>query len=143
MNRPLRIIFPVSMDSVKVADDIFEVLANNATRDARLCYNIRTVLSEAFNNAFLYSEKGNLDAVIEVRTCFNKNDFFASIINEGRGFADNEIKWDKFPSIEEESGRGLKIIKKLCDKLEFRRTENNKFEIYVAFNTNTSKQKIK
>jgi len=143
MNQPFKIIFPVSFDSVKIADDIFEVLANNASRDERICYNIRIVLSEAFNNAFLYGEKSNPDAVIEVRACFTENDFLASIINTGGGFADTEIKWDEFPSTEEESGRGLKLIKKLCDKVEFRWADNNNFEVHVKFNTNISKQKIK
>jgi len=143
MNQLLRIIFPVTMSSSKIADDLFEVLANNATRDKRIRYNIRTVLSEVFNNAFLYGEKGDRDAVIEVKACFTENSFLASITNDGSGFADNEIKWDELPSTEQESGRGLRIIKELCDKVEFRRTDNNKFEVRVEFNPNIAKQKIK
>jgi len=143
MKEFIRIIFPVSLDSVRVADDIFEVLANNATRDKQLRYNIRTVLSEVFSNAFLYGDKNNCDVEIEVRTCFTENGFMASIINDGAGFADNKIKWDEFPATEQESGRGLKLIKRLCDRVEFKRADNNKFEVQVEFNTNITRQQIK
>ncbi len=143
MNESLKIIFPVSINSVKVADDIFKVLANNATDDERICYKIRIVLSEAFNNAYLYGDKSNRGAVIEVRACFTENGFIATIINDGRGFADNEIKWDQFPSAERESGRGLKLIKELCDKVEFRPIGDNKFEVRVEFNTKKINEKIK
>jgi anti-sigma regulatory factor (Ser/Thr protein kinase) len=131
----IKIIFPISMVSVRLADDIFDAIARNVTVDTKLAFNIRLVLSEVFSNAFLYGEKQSAGAVIEFRGCFNNHKFVASIINEGTGFSDNAIEWNKFPKAMEESGRGLKIIRQLCDKLEFRKHNENKFETYVEINT--------
>ena len=131
----IRIVFPISMVSVRLADDIFDAIARNVTGDAKTVFNIRLVLSEVFSNAFLYGEKQSANAVIEFKGCFNEHIFVASIINEGEGFTDNAIEWNKFPAAMEESGRGLKIIRQLCDKLEFRKHSDNKFETYLEINT--------
>jgi len=100
------------------------------------------VLSEAFNNAFLYCDKDSGNAQVEFSFCFNSGKFVASMINDGSGFADNAIKWNDFPSEMVESGRGLKIIKKLTDKVEFNKHENNKFEVYMEFTTG-AEQKLR
>ena len=129
------------MRSVKMADDVFEAVARNASRESRIVYAIRTVLSEAFSNAFLYGDKQNEDAVIEFGVCFKDNKFVASIINEGKGFTDNNINWEEFPSVAQESGRGLQLIKKFSDKVEFRKLDGGRFEVYVEIFTE-SKDKV-
>ncbi|MCP4581281.1 MAG: ATP-binding protein [candidate division Zixibacteria bacterium] len=143
MNDMLRLIFPVSLNSVRLADDLLAAIANNITSDQHLSYNIRTVLSESFNNAFLYGDKSKFDAVIEVRTCFKQNKFCVSVINEGSGFADIKENWDNFPSAQDESGRGLKIIKRLSDIVKFNKLGDNKFEVYVEFNLDKKREKTK
>ncbi len=141
MNEMAKIVFPVSIASVGLAEDIFEAITRNITSDERLGYRIRTALSEAFNNAILYCDKHSPTATIEFDFCFNNDKFVASVINEGAGFADKAIKWNDFPSEMAESGRGLKIIKKLSDKVKFIKHENNKFEVYMEFSTG-AEQKI-
>jgi len=130
------------MRSVSLADDLFKVIANNVASDAKTAFNIRIVLSELFSNAFLYGDKQSGNAMIEFKGCFTKDKFVASIINDGGGFADNTIEWNTFPSLLEESGRGIKIIKKLCDKLEFRKHGNNKFEAYIEISMGTREQHV-
>jgi len=98
-------------------------------------------LSELFNNAFLYGDKSNIDAVIEIRTCFKQNRFCVSVINEGNGFADKEENWNEFPSAQNESGRGLRIIKKLSENVKFSSPGDNKFEVYAEFDLDKTKEK--
>ena len=131
MNDFVKIIFPVSMISVRLADDIFTAIAGNITSDGRTAYKIRTVLSEIFSNAFLYCEKESYAKFIVFEGCFTDDKFIASIINEGSGFVDKSISWDDFSSSMDESGRGLKLIRKLCDKVEFNHHDDNRFEVYV------------
>ena len=137
MTDDLKIIFPVSMQAVKMADDIFEAVAKNASTESHTIFAIRTVLSEVFSNAFLYGDKQNEDAIIEFKVCFRDNKFIASIINEGKGFVDKGIRWDQFPPAIQESGRGLHLINKLSHKVEFRNLENNRFEVYIEILTGT------
>lgn len=123
------------MLSVHLADDVFTAIARNMASDEQLAFKIRTALSEAFSNAILYCEKNSGDGNIEFRGRFRDGKFEASIINEGSGFADNDIEWDEFPSPKIESGRGLKIIRKLSDKVEFIKHRNNTFEVCMEFVT--------
>ncbi len=141
MTNKVRVIFPVTISSVSLAEEIFETVTRNLIKDDKTSYRIRTALSEAFNNAFLYCDKDSGNALVEFNFCFNNNKFVASIINDGSGFADKTIKWNDFPSETAESGRGLRIIKKLSDKVEFNKHENNKFEVYMEFSTR-AEQKI-
>lgn len=140
MTERVKIIFPVTISSVSLAEDIFEAVSNNVSHNQREGYRIRTVLSEAFSNAFLYCEKDSGDSLVEFSFCFKKGKFVASIINEGSGFADNAIKWNEFPSETAESGRGVKIIKKLADKVEFVIHPDNKFEVYMEFLVGTDEK---
>ncbi|MCD6163498.1 MAG: ATP-binding protein [candidate division Zixibacteria bacterium] len=139
MTCPLKIYFPARWEYLKIAEDIFSVIANNVTSDRQKAYNIMTVLSEAYNNAYLYGNKDSLDAQIVFETCFKNNKFTASIINEGTGFDDKNISWNEYPSADVESGRGLKIIKQLCDKVEFRKISNNIFEVFVEIEIDENK----
>ena len=133
MTEKIKIQFPVTMTSVSVAEDVLAAVTANAVSDKNIAYKIRTALSEAFSNAFLYCEKNFSDAAIELEFCFNKDRFVASVINQGSGIADKAIKWNDFPSAMAESGRGLKIIKKLSDKLEFIHHDDNRFEVRMEF----------
>lgn len=140
MTCPLKIFFPAKWESLQIAEDIFKIIAHNTTSDPQKIFSIRTVLSESFNNAYLYSDKNSEDAFISIETCFKNNKFTASIMNEGAGFADNDINWNKYPSSDAESGRGLRIIKQLCDKVEFRKIGNNNFEVFVEIEIGESKK---
>jgi len=140
MNRMLKMVFPAKWETLKLADDIFNVIAHNVTSDCRKAYHIQTVLSEALNNAYLYGDNDSPDAVITFNMCFNLETFTASIINSGNGFADTEIKWNEFPCSDEESGRGLKIIKHLCNKVEFNKIDDNKFRVFIEIDLSENKK---
>ena len=140
MNHKLKVVFPAKWEALEIADDIFNAIANSATSDCRKAYHIRTVLSEAFSNAYLYGDNDSQNAAIVFDICFNPETFIASIINCGNGFADTDIKWNEFPCSDEESGRGLKIIKQLCDKVEFKKIDNNKFRVFIEIKVNDNKK---
>ena len=139
MSDRLKIIFPTAWETLKLANDIFHVIAMNASADNHTSHRIWVVLSEIFNNAYQYGENNVPNASIIFEMCFNKDKFVASIINEGTGFTDKNIKWNEFPSGDMESGRGLKIIKRLCEKVEFKNINGNKFGVFVEIKTGENK----
>ncbi|OQX92235.1 MAG: hypothetical protein B6D58_03985 [candidate division Zixibacteria bacterium 4484_95] len=134
MNQPVRIVFPVSEISLKIADEIFDVIARIATSDAKKRHHILTVLSEAFNNAYIHGDKVLSDGGIEFEAHFDENKFYASIINRGKGFADSKMKGYSVDTDIAESGRGLKIIKELSDRVDFKQVDGNRFGIFLEFN---------
>jgi anti-sigma regulatory factor (Ser/Thr protein kinase) len=141
MNQPVRIVFPVSETSLQIADEIFEVIARTATSDTKKRHHILTVLSEAFSNAYIHGDKVYHDGGIELETHFNENKFSASIINKGKGFADSKMKNRSDGSDYAESGRGLKIIKKLSDKVEFKRINGNKFGVFIEIDLSPEEER--
>ena len=134
MSHPIRIAFPVSEMSLKIADEIFDIIARAATSSTKKRYHIQIVLSEIFHNAYIHGDRISADTCIEFEACFDKNKFSASIINEGKGFADSKLKSTDVNHIYAESGRGLKIIRKLSDKVEFKKINDNKFGVFVEIN---------
>jgi serine/threonine-protein kinase RsbW len=134
MIEPLKMLFPATLESLDLAEDIFRVVAGKVTSAEHLRFRIRMILSEAFSNAYLHGRKAAPGTEIEVSMCFKNDKFFVSIINEGSGFAENDIKWDDFPSAEAESGRGLMIIRRLCDRAEFKRIDNGRFGVFMEIN---------
>lgn len=140
MSQPVRIIFPMSEVSLKIADEMFDIIARAATSNTKKRYHIQIVLSEAFDNAYIHGDKISADACIEFEACFNKNKFSASIINEGKGIADSELKGHDINCVFAESGRGLKIIKKLSDKVEFKKINGNKFGVFIEIDLSPEKK---
>ncbi|NLI15791.1 MAG: ATP-binding protein [candidate division Zixibacteria bacterium] len=116
--------------NLSAAEEIFSALARAATPDIHKQYHIRTVLSEVYGNAYLYSNKTRPNSVIDLEVCFTPNRFTASIINEGRGPADiNSRKVETIPAYAE-SGRGLAIVRKLCDNVYFKKISETKFGVF-------------
>jgi anti-sigma regulatory factor (Ser/Thr protein kinase) len=127
----IKIIFPISPISLQVSEDIFEAVARGATSNEQKIYHIRTALSELLNNAYLHGDSSNLDSAIEFKACFSPDRFYASIINEGQGFTEANYNEGEFPSGFAESGRGIKIVRKLCDRVEFKKMAGNKFGVFI------------
>jgi anti-sigma regulatory factor (Ser/Thr protein kinase) len=125
------IAFPISPLSLQISEDIFEAVARGVTHNQQKVYHIRIILSELFSNAYLHSGSANLDGIIEFKACFSQDRFYASIINEGKGFTEAKHSVDEFPSGFAESGRGIKIVRRLCDKVEFKKMADNKFGVFV------------
>ena len=119
---------------------IFDIIARAAASDVRKRYHIRAVLSEAFNNAYLHGENSSNNACIEMEACFNKDIFFVSIINEGKGFADSIPQENGFQINYAESGRGLKIIKMLSKRVEFKKVNENKFGVFIEIDVSSRKK---
>jgi anti-sigma regulatory factor (Ser/Thr protein kinase) len=131
MKNLIKINFPNTEVSLQIADEIFNVIANLVTFNQQKIYHIRMALSELFNNAYLHADQQNRDSDIEFEACFSEDRFFASIVNKGAGFVEENYDGDEFPSGFAESGRGLKIVRKICDKVEFKRLANNKFGVFI------------
>jgi serine/threonine-protein kinase RsbW len=77
-------------------------------------------ISEAIMNAIHHGNKNDLAKTVAVKILYDNDLIFAEIIDEGKGFNFNCITdptKDEF--IKRESGRGLHIIKSLCECIEF------------------------
>lgn len=117
--------------NLSVAEEIFSALARAATSDIQKQYHIRTVLSEIYGNAYLYSNRIRPNSSIDLEVCFTPDRFKASIVNEGRGPTDINNRGIEAISPYAESGRGLAIVRKLCDNVYFKKMSESKFGVFI------------
>lgn len=88
-------------------------------------------LTEAVNNAIHHGNKADIEKCVDIQTCKQANQLVFTIRDEGTGFDPNAIKDPtSAKNIEEEGGRGVLIMKTLCDKITFK---NNGSTVVMKF----------
>ena len=80
---------------------------------------------EAVNNAIIHGNKKDESKSVEIEISFKRNILRVSVSDEGKGFKPKEIPDPTKPeNIENLSGRGVFLMSKLADKIEFNETGN-------------------
>jgi serine/threonine-protein kinase RsbW len=80
---------------------------------------------EAVNNAIVHGNKKDESKSVEIEISFKKNILRISVEDEGKGFKPKEIPDPTKPeNIENLSGRGVFLMSRLADKIEFNNTGN-------------------
>jgi serine/threonine-protein kinase RsbW len=81
---------------------------------------------EAVNNAITHGNKANPQKLVEVEIEFEKNEIRITVTDEGEGFDPKKIPDPTMPeNIEELSGRGVFLMSKLADSIEFNEKGNS------------------
>jgi serine/threonine-protein kinase RsbW len=75
---------------------------------------------EAVNNAITHGNKGNPEKFVDVEIEFEEDEIRITVTDEGEGFKPEDIPDPTLPeNIEELSGRGVFLMKKLADEIKF------------------------
>jgi serine/threonine-protein kinase RsbW len=86
------------------------------------CFNkVYLCISEAVINSIEHGNKNNRDKQVDIRINYTKGNICIEVHDEGDGF-DYELVEDPTlkNNIRKETGRGIHIMKSLCNKVEFR-----------------------
>lgn len=95
-------------------------------------FDIRVVLNELFQNAVRHGNKEDDNKVVRVRTgIVNKGYIYFVIEDEGEGFnyncvydVCNQLRGDVDFCQLKENGRGMLIVRNLCDRVRFNKKGN-------------------
>jgi len=80
---------------------------------------------EAVNNAIIHGNKSDNNKNVFIEMKSEGNDLFISVEDQGAGFKPSEIPDPTKPeNIEELSGRGVFLMSRLADKIEFNEKGN-------------------
>lgn len=75
---------------------------------------------EAVNNAIIHGNKSIKEKVVFIEISLTKNSFIFSVEDEGKGFNPSKIPDPTKPeNIEKINGRGIFLMTKLADEIEF------------------------
>ncbi|MFO7620741.1 MAG: ATP-binding protein [Bacteroidales bacterium] len=81
---------------------------------------------EAVNNAITHGNKINPEKLVDVEIKYEKNKILITVTDEGPGFDPESVPDPTKPeNIEELSGRGVFLMSKLADKIDFNKKGNS------------------
>jgi len=81
---------------------------------------------EAVNNAITHGNKANPMKLVDIEICYEKNEISVKVTDEGQGFDPESIPDPTKPeNIEELSGRGVFLMSKLADSINFNEKGNS------------------
>lgn len=87
---------------------------------------IMVAVMEAVNNAIVHGNKADMKKRVEIEFKSERGNLNVSVTDEGKGFKPGEVPDPTRPeNIEEISGRGIFLMSKLADEIEFNRKGNN------------------
>jgi len=122
---------PSRIDSITIVENFIDELSTKYGFSDELYANVLTCLSEAVVNAIIHGNRENLDkkVYINLEVIEGKRLIF-TISDEGEGFDFNNLPDPTAPeNIENLTGRGVFIIKKLADQCIFN-SKGNELELH-------------
>lgn len=122
---------PSRIDSITIVENFIDELSAKYGFSDELYANVLTCLSEAVINAIVHGNRENLDkkVYINLEVIEDKRLIF-TISDEGDGFDFNNLPDPTAPeNIENLTGRGVFIIKKLADQCIFN-SKGNELELH-------------
>ena len=122
---------PSRIDSISIVENFIDELSAKYGFNDELYANVLTCLSEAVINAIIHGnrESSDLKVFLNVEVIDDKRLIFA-ISDEGDGFDFNNLPDPTSPeNIENLTGRGVFIIKKLADQCIFN-SKGNDLELH-------------
>jgi len=107
-------------DSLRIVERFVDDASEKYNFSEEIYGNIMIAAMEAANNAILHGNKNDADKYVKIRLIKDKNDLSLVIKDQGNGFDYNSIPDPTSPeNIEKISGRGIFLMEKLSDKIEF------------------------
>lgn len=105
---------------IKHVEDFVKSLMCKCEINQEVYDNILISLTEAVNNAIIHGNKADIKKYVNINCKEKRQKVIIQISDEGQGFDPNQVKDPTLPeNIEECGGRGVFIMKQLCDQLLF------------------------
>jgi serine/threonine-protein kinase RsbW len=123
---------PSKIENLRIVEKAIDEISAEFNLNSELYGNVLIATIEAANNAILHGNK--LDESKSVNITFNIESKFLSIVikDQGNGFDYTNVPDPTSPeNIEKINGRGIFLMEKLSDKIEF---QDNGSKIQLYFN---------
>jgi serine/threonine-protein kinase RsbW len=113
-------------NNLGVVENAIDTLSNEAGISQDSYGRIMVSTMEAVNNAIIHGNKSDKEKYVEISINFEKNILEVTVTDEGNGFKPSEVPDPTRPeNIESLDGRGVFLMSKLADKIEFNRKGNS------------------
>jgi len=126
INKPPKILVIKSdVDELKKVEDFIINIFNENKLELKYFNKIYLCVSEAVLNSIKHGNKNDLKKNVLIKIACNTEQFKIQVEDEGDGFDINKIKDPtKRRNIKNEEGRGIFIITKLSERIEYNKKGN-------------------
>lgn len=123
---------PSDLNFLSIADDIASELSVQIGLTENQHFELRLVLNESITNAIVHGNSNDPSKFVTITCALEQDALFIAIGDEGCGF-----DWELIPDptqrldLEQEGGRGVFLMKKLCYNLSYN-YQKNEFTFYYS-----------
>ena len=111
---------------LKKAEDFLQEFFNNNNVPQNNFNKVWLCISEAIINSIVHGHKNDEDKEIRLQVKLDKQHISVTITDEGEGFNFYEVADPtEKENLKKESGRGIHIIKSMCEALEYNKKGNS------------------
>ena len=115
-----KLIFPSKIENIALVEKLVDEICNLFVVSEKIYGRIIVAITEAVSNGVLHGNKSNPHKTIEVICKTKNNCIYFSIKDQGTGFDfDNLPNPTDCDNIEKPDGRGVFLMKHLCDSIYF------------------------
>lgn len=121
--------FPSTEEAFKISDDIFSMIIDTIDIGIAERQRLKLIVSELYMNAYLHGNKADASKFIDVAMEIGPEGFVTIVKDEGAGLTKVRFKEmvESIADVESVSGRGIRIVYKLSDKVRVFKDERGKF----------------
>ena len=114
------------MANLRIIENAIDEVTNTVGINQDNYGKILVATLEAVNNAITHGNKANPQKIVDVEISFDNNEMIITVTDEGLGFNPASIPDPTMPeNIEELSGRGVFLMRKLADSISFNEKGNS------------------
>jgi serine/threonine-protein kinase RsbW len=123
MHKELKIGSAIS--NLRIVEKVIDEISTELGMKEEVYGKILVSAMEAVNNAIVHGNKADTKRYVKIEFLYKKRDLFISVEDEGSGFKPQEIPDPTKPeNIENITGRGVFLMSKLADSIEFNEKGN-------------------
>ncbi len=112
--------------SLRAVENIIDNITGEAGINQDNYGKILVSTLEAVNNAIIHGNKADKRKIVEIEIKINNNDLIVIVKDEGNGFVPENIPDPTDPeNIEAINGRGIFLMSKLADDIEYNKKGNS------------------
>lgn len=108
------------IDNLRVVEKMIDEISSECNLSSEIYGNILIATLEAANNAIMHGNKLDEGKMVNINCILENDQLKVSVKDQGKGFDYNSIPDPTSPeNIENINGRGVFLMEKLSDKIEF------------------------
>ena len=111
---------PSKRENVRVAENFIEDAKINYHIKDDVFGNLMVAVIESVSNAIIHGNNLDESKKVDLELCVDKSEISVEVTDQGKGYDYNNIPDPTLPeNLEKPGGRGVFLMKSLCDKVSF------------------------